>query len=86
MSTKHAPGDLLDAHLQTLGVEIRGGRSDMAPKLGSVMTEYEHECVEPVADDDDDEDDNNNNNSGKMKKRSVSFHGRRLFRGLIRGR
>ena len=38
--TKHVPGDLLDAHLRTLGMELRGGRAEVAPTLDSVTAEY----------------------------------------------
>ena len=34
--TKHVPVELLDAHLQTLGVESREGRAVSAPELNSV--------------------------------------------------
>ena len=34
--TKHVPGELLRAHLQTIGVEYRGGRAETAPALDSV--------------------------------------------------
>ena len=37
--TKHVPGDLLDAHLRTLGLEIRGGRAESAPSLDSLVVE-----------------------------------------------
>ena len=39
------PGDLLDAHLKTLGLEIRGGRAETAPSLDSVTAEYVVEHV-----------------------------------------
>ena len=48
---KPVPVVLLDAHLQSQGMEIRGGRSDMTPPLNSVTAECEHELVDPVADD-----------------------------------
>ena len=34
--TKHVPGDLLDAHLKSLGMEVRGGRAEAAPTLDSL--------------------------------------------------
>jgi hypothetical protein len=34
--TKHMPGPLLDTHIATVGLEIRGGRADSAPTLNSV--------------------------------------------------
>ena len=37
--TKHVPGDLLDSHLTTLGVELRGGRAESAPTLNSLEVE-----------------------------------------------
>ena len=37
--TKHVPGDLLDAHLRTLCLEIRGGRAESAPFLDSLVVE-----------------------------------------------
>ena len=48
--TKHVPGDLLDAHLRTLGMEVRGGRSDVAPTLDSVIVEYLCDWVEATKD------------------------------------
>ena len=43
--TKHGPGELLDAHLKTLGMEVRGGRAETAPTLDSVEVEYIKEKV-----------------------------------------
>ena len=37
--TKHVPGDLLDAHMRTLGLEIRGGRAESAPSLDSLTVD-----------------------------------------------
>ena len=34
--TKHVPGDLLDVHLRTLGLEIRGGSAESAPSLDNL--------------------------------------------------
>ena len=34
--TKHVPGELLNAHLITLGVEFRGGRAESAPTLDNI--------------------------------------------------
>ena len=34
--TKHVPAELLQKHLETLGVEFRGGRAESAPELNSV--------------------------------------------------
>ena len=34
--TKHVPAELLDAHLRTIGLEVRGGRAASAPALDSV--------------------------------------------------
>ena len=38
--TKHVPGELLDAHLRTLGLELRGGRAETAPSLDMVTAEH----------------------------------------------
>ena len=48
--TKHVPGDLLDAHLKSLGMEVRGGRAGAAPTLDSVTIEYVSDWVEVVKD------------------------------------
>ena len=34
--TKHVPGDLLERHMETLNVEVKGGRAESTPKLSSV--------------------------------------------------
>ena len=46
--TKHVPGDLLDTHARTLGVEFRGGRELAAPTINSleVTAQDVHEWVE----------------------------------------
>ena len=44
--TKHVPGILLDAHLRTLGMEVRGGRAESAPTLDSIAVEYVHDWIE----------------------------------------
>ena len=46
--TKHVPGDLLDAHLKALGMEIRGGRADAAPSLDELGIEYVTDWVETI--------------------------------------
>ncbi len=38
--TKHVPGELLERHLGTLGAEVRGGRSELAPELMSLATSW----------------------------------------------
>ena len=38
--TKHVPGELLERHLETLGAEMRGGRSELAPELMSLATSW----------------------------------------------
>ena len=38
--TKHVPGELLERHLGTLGAEMRGGRSELAPELMSLATSW----------------------------------------------
>ena len=48
--TKHVPGDLLDAHLKSLGMEVRGGRAGVAPTLDPLMVEYITDWVEVVND------------------------------------
>ena len=37
--TKHVPGELLDQHIKTLGMEFRGGRAHSAPSLCSLKVE-----------------------------------------------
>ena len=49
--TKHVPGELLDCHLRTLGLEIRGSRAETAPTLDSVTAERMMEWLEPEKDD-----------------------------------
>ena len=34
--TKHVPGELLERHIETMGMESRGGRAESAPELNSV--------------------------------------------------
>ena len=46
--TKHVPSELLDAHLKTLGMEVRGGRADAAPTLDAVDVEYIEDWYEPI--------------------------------------
>ena len=46
--TKHVPGDLLDAHLKTLGMELRGGRAEAAPSLDELEIEYVTDWVERI--------------------------------------
>ena len=46
--TKHVPGELLDSHLKTLGMEVRGGRADAAPTLDSIGVEYIQDWYEPL--------------------------------------
>ena len=46
--TKHVPGELLDAHLKTLGMELRGGRADAAPTLDAIGIEYVEDWYEPM--------------------------------------
>ena len=48
--TKHVPGDLLDAHLKSLGVEVRGGRAGAAPTLDSLTVEYVSNWIDVVND------------------------------------
>jgi hypothetical protein len=38
--TKHVPGELLERHLETLGAEMRGGRSELAPELMSLAISW----------------------------------------------
>ena len=38
--TEHVLGELLERHLETLGAEMRGGRSELAPKLMSLATSW----------------------------------------------
>ena len=46
--TKHVPKDLLNIHLVTLGLEIRGGRADTAPSI-DVVEAYTEEWEETLA-------------------------------------
>ena len=46
--TKHVPGELLDAHLKTIGMEVRGGRSDVAPTLDALVAEYVGDWIEAI--------------------------------------
>ena len=48
--TKHAPGDLLNAHLKSLDMEDRDGRSVSAPALGSLTVECVSNWIEAVID------------------------------------
>ena len=44
--TKHVPGELLDEHLETIGVRIIGGRAETAPEISALesrVTEVEWE-------------------------------------------
>ena len=45
--TKHVPKELLDAHVITLGVEVRGGRAESAPTIDSVEA-YTEEWLEEL--------------------------------------
>ena len=38
--TKYVPGELLDAHMKTLDVEVRSGRAEAAPTLDQVERSY----------------------------------------------
>ena len=49
--TKHVPGELLDCHLRTLGLEIRGVRAETAPTLDSMTAERTMEWIEAEKDD-----------------------------------
>ena len=46
--TKHVPKDLLNAHIVTLGIDIRGGRAETAPTIDSIeaYTEEWEETLE----------------------------------------
>jgi len=50
--TKHVPGDLLNAHLESLGMEVRGGRAEVAPTLDSVTEEIHFDWTEMKAEGD----------------------------------
>ena len=52
--TKHVPKDLLNAHLVTLGVEMRGGRAESAPTLDNLEI-YSEEWEETLIGDDTDD-------------------------------
>ena len=55
MLTKHVPKYLLNAHLVTLGVEMRGGRAESAPTLDNLEI-YSEEWEETLIGDNTDDD------------------------------
>ena len=47
--TKHVPKELLDAHLLTLGMDVRGGRAETAPTIDGLEA-YTEEWLEELND------------------------------------
>ena len=71
--TKHVPKELLDAHLITLGVELRGGRAESAPTLDQLEM-YTEEWAEG--------EDAEGEKEEEEKSKKVRFYNKVMFRAI----